>query len=58
VPTVRFGTSSWSEKTWVGAFYPPGTKAGDMLRVYAQTFDTVEVDRTSFGIGVFRHSCG
>ena len=41
---IRWGTSSWSEKSWVGPFYPPGTKPGDFLRYYATQFDTVEVD--------------
>ncbi len=32
---VRWGTSSWSEKSWVGPFYPAGTKPGDFLPFYA-----------------------
>lgn len=48
--TLRFGTSSWSEKSWVGPFYPPGTKPGAMLAVYAREFDTVEADSTYYGI--------
>jgi len=48
VPTLRYGTSSWSEKSWVGPFYPPGTKPGDMLAAYAREFDTVEADSTYY----------
>lgn len=44
----RIGTSSWSEKDWIGPFYPGGTKAGDMLRVYAAAFDAVECDATYY----------
>lgn len=45
---VRFGTSSFSEASWVGPFYPPGTKPADFLRCYARSFDTVEVDATYY----------
>lgn len=46
----RYGTSSWSEPGWVGPFYPPGTKAADMLRVYATQFTTVEADTTYYRV--------
>src|SRR5262245_4451814 len=45
---VRYGTSSWSDKSWVGSFYPSGTRAGDMLPLYAQHFDSVEADSTYY----------
>ena len=45
---IRFGTSSWSSKGWVGPFYPKGTKPADYLVCYAEHFDTVEV-RAEFG---------
>lgn len=44
------GTSSWSEKSWVGPFYPPGTKPADMLAFYATQFPTVEADTTYYRI--------
>ena len=47
---LRYGTSSWSTKGWVGPFYPPGTKAGDMLSWYATQFDTVEADTTYYRV--------
>ena len=47
---LRYGTSSWGEKSWVGPFYPKGTKAGDFLTVYANEFDTVEADNTYYGV--------
>jgi uncharacterized protein YecE (DUF72 family) len=45
-----YGTSSWSEPSWVGSFYPPGTKSADMLRVYAAEFATVEADSTYYRV--------
>ncbi|MCI0340293.1 MAG: DUF72 domain-containing protein [Planctomycetales bacterium] len=45
---LLFGTSSWSEKSWVGSFYPAGTKPAGMLRRYAETFRTVEADSTYY----------
>jgi uncharacterized protein YecE (DUF72 family) len=50
IPNLRLGTSSWSSEDWVGVFYPPGTPPADFLSVYAQHFDTVEVDSTYYRI--------
>lgn len=47
---IRYGTSSWSEKGWVGPFYPPGTQPGDFLTHYAEVFDTVEADVTYYRV--------
>ncbi|MFV1959819.1 MAG: DUF72 domain-containing protein, partial [Planctomycetota bacterium] len=47
---VRFGTSSFSSKDWVGPFYPLGTPPAAFLAHYARTFDTVEVDSTYYRI--------
>jgi uncharacterized protein YecE (DUF72 family) len=47
---IRCGTSSFSERDWVGPFYPPGTPPADFLRIYAEHFDTVEVDATYYAI--------
>jgi len=47
---VRFGTSSFSSKDWLGNFYPEGTPPGEFLRLYAQRLDTVEVDATYYAI--------
>src|SRR5262245_16737376 len=48
VGTLRYGTCSWSDKAWVGAFYPAGTKPAEYLRHYATHFDTVEADSTYY----------
>jgi len=44
------GTSSWSEKSWVGPFYPEGTAPGDFLSCYAGQFAAVEADVTYYRI--------
>jgi uncharacterized protein YecE (DUF72 family) len=47
---LLFGTSSWSEKSWIGAFYPENIQPGDMLAFYARHFRTVEADVTYYRI--------
>jgi uncharacterized protein YecE (DUF72 family) len=50
VDLIRFGTSSFSSRDWVGNFYPDGTAPKDFLRHYAGAFDTVEVDASYYAI--------
>lgn len=45
---VRIGTSGYHYKSWVGHYYPPGTKAASMLGHYVQDFDTVELNNTFY----------
>jgi len=47
---VRYGTSSFSSKDWVGPFYKAGTPPSDYLRQYSEAFDTVEIDSTYYSI--------
>lgn len=47
---LLLGTQGWNHPAWVGPFYPPGTRARDMLRVYAHAFSTVEVDSTFYAV--------
>jgi uncharacterized protein YecE (DUF72 family) len=49
-PAVWVGTSGYSFRDWVGPFYPPGTRSGDMLHYYAARFSCVEVNSTYYGI--------
>ena len=49
-PRLHIGTSSFSDESWVGPFYPAGTKPADFLSVYARRFDTVEIDATFYRI--------
>lgn len=47
---ILLGTQGWNYRDWVGPFYPPGTRAADMLGLYARAFSTVEVDSTFYAI--------
>lgn len=47
---LHYGTSSWSEKTWVGPFYPRGTPPGNFLTHYARSYSTVEADVTYYRV--------
>jgi uncharacterized protein YecE (DUF72 family) len=47
---IVVGTSGYSFADWVGAFYPAGTKKGDMLKEYAKHFSCVEVNSTYYRI--------
>ncbi|MCS6990189.1 MAG: DUF72 domain-containing protein [Chloroherpetonaceae bacterium] len=44
------GASTWSQKDWVGNFYPPKTKPADYLSEYAKRLPTVEIDSTFYAI--------
>ena len=49
MPTKIFvGTQGWNYEGWVGPFYPRGSKAKEFLSLYANVFDTVEVDSTFY----------
>lgn len=45
-----YGTSSWSEKSWRGVFYPKELAPGDWLGWYSTQFETVEADSTYYAI--------
>ena len=45
---VLFGTSSFSNRDWVGNFYPEGTRPADYLRRYAEKLGAVEIDATYY----------
>jgi uncharacterized protein YecE (DUF72 family) len=47
---IRLGTSSWTGDGWIGSFYPANSKPQDFLPLYAQSFDTVEIDSTFYRI--------
>ena len=42
------GTSGYSFADWVGPFYPPGTRGGDMFAFYVQHFSAVELNFTYY----------
>jgi len=45
-----YGTSSWSEKSWAGVFYPAGLAVSEQLSHYASQFRTVEADVTYYRV--------
>jgi uncharacterized protein YecE (DUF72 family) len=46
----RFGTSSWSERSWVGPVYPAGTRPADFLGLYSRRYGAVEADTTYYRV--------
>jgi uncharacterized protein YecE (DUF72 family) len=46
----RIGTQGWSYPAWVGPFYPPERQGEDLLSLYAEAFDAVEVNSTFYAI--------
>jgi uncharacterized protein YecE (DUF72 family) len=45
---IRIGCSGWNYRDWRGDLYPPGVPARRWLEVYAESFDTVEVNTTFY----------
>ena len=51
----HIGCQSWQYDDWVTQaggetiFYPRGTRPPDMLSIYAEIFNTIEVDSTAYG---------
>ena len=53
---IEIGCQGWNYPDWVSKaggesiFYPRGTRSNEMLEIYAQVFDTIEVDSTFYAI--------
>lgn len=47
---LHLGTQGWTYPSWVGSFYPPGTRSSAFLEAYAAQFSTVELDTTFYGV--------
>ena len=47
---LYLGTGGYSNDDWLGLLYPPGTKSGDYLGVYAQHFNAVELNSSFYAI--------
>jgi uncharacterized protein YecE (DUF72 family) len=45
---IRIGCSGWSYEHWRGRFYPQRGSTSRWLEVYAQSFDTVEINATFY----------
>jgi uncharacterized protein YecE (DUF72 family) len=49
-PAIVVGTSGYSFEDWIGTFYPPKIRKGDMLKEYCRHFTTVEVNSTYYRV--------
>lgn len=47
---LRVGTSGYQYEHWRGRFYPPGLPKDEWLTFYSARFDTVEINRTFYGL--------
>ena len=45
---IRVGTSGWSYDHWHSVLYPPGVPARDRLGIYAEQFDTTELNASFY----------
>ena len=45
---ARIGCSGWSYDHWVGVLYPPGTGKARWRDIYAEHFDTVELNASFY----------
>jgi uncharacterized protein YecE (DUF72 family) len=45
---IRVGCSGWNYDHWRGRLYPPSGSTGKWLSIYAEHFDTVEVNATFY----------
>ncbi|HXJ32489.1 MAG TPA: DUF72 domain-containing protein [Candidatus Eisenbacteria bacterium] len=48
LPRIVVGTSGFSYPSWRGTFYPADLAAGDMLRFYTGSFQTVEINHSFY----------
>jgi len=49
-PKIFLGTTGWSNKEWVGAYYPSKAKTSEYLSHYGKLFDTIELNTTHYQI--------
>lgn len=49
-PRIYLGATGWSNREWVGNYYPAGTKPADYLRHYSRQFNTIEFNTTHYRI--------
>jgi uncharacterized protein YecE (DUF72 family) len=45
---ISVGTQGWNYDAWVGPFYPARTRSDAFLSLYAEIFESVEVDSTFY----------
>ena len=51
---IRIGCSGWSYAHWRGVFYPRSGSTSRWLEIYAQSFDTVEINATFYRLPTVR----
>ncbi len=47
---IYIGTMGWTYKDWMGSFYPHGGRFERLSGVFAQVFDSLEIDSTFFHV--------
>jgi uncharacterized protein YecE (DUF72 family) len=47
---IYLGTSGFSYKDWVGAYYPPGLPQRNWLAMYSQEFNSCEINSTYYAL--------
>jgi hypothetical protein len=50
IPIIKVGCPVWSVKEWNGKIYPNYAKTLDLLRLYSQQFNTIELNVTHYQI--------
>ncbi len=50
IPLIKVGCPVWSNKDWNGKIYPNNAKTQDLLRLYSQQFNTIELNVTHYQI--------
>ncbi|HEV7230837.1 MAG TPA: DUF72 domain-containing protein [Bacteroidia bacterium] len=45
---IYIGCAKWGRKDWVGKIYPPKTREADFLKLYAQHFNSIELNATFY----------
>jgi uncharacterized protein YecE (DUF72 family) len=55
---VFVGCAKWGRKDWIGRVYPPGTKEADFLSLYAQHFNSIELNATFYRTPNFNQTAG
>ena len=48
--SFQLGCAIWAYKGWLGDFYPKGSPAGQLLKLYCDRFSTVECNATFYSI--------
>ena len=47
---IFLGAQGWNYEDWIGSFYPRGSRTKELLSLYADIFDTVEIDSTFYAV--------